>query len=102
VDEARSRAEGGSSRPFLHVSVGGPHVDDNLVAEVAEALRPNFDVSSGRIYSFTGLPPAKAILEFGVALLPWVEAVGVNVFSSAVWDGLKSFLTRGRDPDQLR
>jgi hypothetical protein len=37
------------------------------------------------------VPPAKVLIDFGVPLLQLIQSVGINVFSSALWDGLKLF-----------
>lgn len=92
VVEAYMEAQGDASKPFVQIASDAAHFDDDLRDEVAEALRPYFDVKSGRIYQFAEVPPAKVIVEFAVPLLQLIDSVGINVFSSALWDGLKLFL----------
>jgi hypothetical protein len=85
-------AQGDSSKPFVQITSDAGHFEDDLRDEVAEALRPYFNVKSGRLYQFAESPPAKVIIEFGVPLLIFIQSVGINVLSSALWDGLKLFL----------
>jgi hypothetical protein len=96
VVEAYMEAQGDPSKPFVQIASDAAHFDDSLRDEVAEALRPNFDVKSSRLYQFAESPPAKVIIEFGVPLLILIQSVGINVFSSALWDGLKLFLQEKR------
>jgi hypothetical protein len=92
VVEAYLEAQGDPSKPFVLIASDAAHFDDSLRDEVAEALRPHFDVKSTRLHQFAESPPAKVIVELGVPLLILIQSVGVNVFSSALWDGLKLFL----------
>ena len=92
VVEAYMEAQGDSSKPFVQITSDAGHFEDDLRDEVAEALRPYFNVKSGRLYQFAESPPAKVIIEFGVPLLIFIQSVGINVFSNALWDGLKLFL----------
>ena len=92
VVEKYRRGETDPSKPFVGLASDAGHFDDDLRDEVAEALRPYFDVSSTRLYQFAESPPAKVVIEFGVPLLIFIQSVGVNVFSNALWHGLKLFL----------
>jgi hypothetical protein len=94
VVEVYKEATGAFFKPFVQISSDAGHWDDTLRDEVAEALSPYFNVKSSRLYQFNVEPPAKIIVEFGIALLPLIQSVGINIFSSALWDGLKLFFPR--------
>jgi hypothetical protein len=94
--ETYKGAPGDPSKPLIQVASDAAHWDDDLRDEVAVALSPHFNVNSGRLYQFNLEPPAKIIVEFGVPLLQLIQSVGINVFSSALWDGLKLFWPAGQ------
>jgi hypothetical protein len=91
VIEAYMETQGGASKPVLELASDAGHWDDYLRDEVAAALTPHFNVKSSRLYQFDLVPPAKVLIDFGVPLLQLIQSVGINVFSSALWDGLKLF-----------
>jgi hypothetical protein len=91
VIEAYKEGERDSSKPDLQFASDAGHWDNNLRDEVAAVLSTHFNVKSSRLYQFDLEPPAKVLIDFGVPLLQLIQSVGVNVFSSALWDGLKLF-----------
>jgi hypothetical protein len=89
--EPYREADPDSPKPLLQIASDAGHWDDDLRDEVAAALSPHFNASSERLYQFNAEPPAKIIVDFAVPLLPLIGSMGINVFSSALWDGLKLF-----------
>jgi hypothetical protein len=91
------RADGPSDKPTVTISADAVHFDDESLGEARAILATEYAVSTGRLYQFADLPPAKVIVDLLAAALPILQGVA----GSALWDGLKVFLTRRRPQSSI-
>lgn len=70
------------------------HFGDEAIREAA-AMLGSAGVESGgeRLYQFSGIPEAKVVLDL---VLPVIEALGVNLAASLIYDAAKHLLLRRR------
>ena len=75
----------------ITVSADAHHFSPDDLATAAMALGPIADVDVNRLYQFSHVPPARAIVEFGIGLL---ESIPADLLASFLYDCIKVFIFR--------
>ncbi len=76
------------------VAADAHHFGDEVIREAAAALSAaGLDSGGERLYQFSGIPEAKVVFDL---VLPMIEALGISLTASLIYDAAKHFLLRRR------
>ncbi len=76
------------------VAADAHHFGDEAIREAAAALSDaGLDSGGERLYQFSGIPEAKVVFDL---VLPMIEALGISLTASVIYDAAKHFLLRRR------
>lgn len=86
IEEVQKSVE--TSKPRVSIYADAGRFGDETLAQAQRFLGQEFNVSTGRIFQFSELPPAKVVVEL---LLQTLQSVGGGVVANWLYETLKSF-----------